>query len=327
MTGLEFFPGWMLGDFRKSKEFKLMNLLEYRNTVMDLINSRIDTFGYNGKPVGITDRMLEASVLFNGFACLFTLDEGKTFQALPANPSENINSAGDWLFAYVYGANGFVKKVKLYLPGITENPSVSRGIGGSSVGKTYNGVLLRENATGYPFIYNISLSAKRLGNCMRAMDVALETMKVPYLIKCDETLKDSILKLYSKIRDNEPLIVGSKGLDLQAIEVLDTKVDPSILSEFREQYNFLQSDIQNKMGSFHNAQPDKNAHILEDELHSDDQDTENQLQKSLTYREKFCEEVNEAFGINMSVYVKDKRITGEEVEGGKSYAENKENDL
>lgn len=315
MIGLDYMPGWLLGDFRKSKEYKLLNALEYGSTIMELINSRLDTFKWNNLPIGVDSRTLEMALLFRGFACLFTLDNGKTFQVLPASPSENINQAGNWLYCYVYGANGFNKKIKLYLPGISENWSVTEGLGSAKVSKLYNGVLCRENATGYPFIYYIILAGKRLANTARAMDTAIEVMKVPYLIKCDESLKESINGLFSRVRDNEPLVISSKGLDLQAVEVLNTKVDPQILGEFREHYNFLSGNIKEKMGVFHNDQPDKNAHILEDELHASDTNTENEVNKCLTYRMKFCEEANEAFGLNISVELRNRNITTDEMEG------------
>lgn len=316
MMNPNFWPAWVMGDFKKCKEYKLLNRIENMNTFMDLVNSRLDTFEWGNLPVGVDSRLLEASLLFRGMFTLFTEDGGQTFNALPASLSENINSQGNYLFAYAYGANGYIKKVKLYLPGITENPAVTQGIGMVGVGKEYDAVLCRENASGYPFIYTITLSTLRLSNIMRAMDTAVETLKVPYVIKCEESLKDSVKEMYKRVRDNDPIIIGSKGLGLEALEILPTSVDTQILAEFREQYNFLQGEIQSKMGAFHNAQPDKNAHILQDELHSDDASTENELQKCLTYRRKFCDECREAFGLNITVKVRNRNITSGEIEGG-----------
>lgn len=313
MTGFECFPRWILGDLRTTREYRLLNALDYRNTVLEMVNKRLVSYKWGGLPLGCSDRVAELSLLFRTGFTLFTLDHEETFQLLPSTPTADINSSADWLYAYVYGANGFTRQIKLFLPGISENPAVREGIHGK-VSKLYEGVFCRENPLCYPFIYYILLAAKRKTNCMRAMDTALETMKVPYVIKCDETLKDSIRDLYKKVRENDPLIISSKGLDLQAVEVLQTGVNPQILAEFREQYEFINSQILEKMGVFHNSQPDKQAHILEDELHADDMDTQSALNLGLTYRRKFCDDAREAFGLDITVEVRDQGISSVELE-------------
>lgn len=321
------FPSIFTEELNKKKEFELYNTIEFTNTCLNLINSRLDTFKWEGLPIGVNERTLELALLFRGFACLYKERDTDNFIALPALPTSNLNASGDFLFAWIYGLNGFNKEVKLYLPGLNDNSLVRDGLGLQSVSSLYDAVLCRENATGYPFIYNILSYSKRISNVIRAMDVATENMKIPYIIKTDESLVNSIKGVYKKVRDNEPIIISSKNLDLTSFDVISTNVNTNILSEFREQYNFLYSEIQNRMGVFHNAQPDKNAHILEDELHSDDLNTESELNKCLTYRKYFCEQCNEAFNLNMNVLIRNRNVTYDEVEDYEYMTDEKEGDI
>lgn len=306
------FPSWLVGDELKKKEYQYLNSIEYQNVFFNLVNSWLDIFEFGGVPIGVSERTILYSYLFRGFCCLFK-EEGH-YLALPAAPSCECNANGDWLYANVYGSNGFNKNIKLYLPGITENPYVEKGISGLNSGGLYSGVLGRINATGYPPIYNIMLSSKRLANVSRAMDTAVETMKVPYIIKTDESLVNSIKSMYSKIKENEPIIISTKTLGLDSLEVINTNINTNTISEFREQYEFLQGCIYSELGIKHNAEPDKNAHILEAELHSEDEATGNSINKQLTYLKKWCEDCNEAFGLSMNVKIRNRSITMDELE-------------
>lgn len=298
-----YFPVWLTGDIfkndKKSDEF--MNTWEYMNTFLNLVNKRIDTFKWEGLPASCSERVIELALLFRGFVGFYRTEEGQ-YLALPASLGAELNVNGDFLDSYIYGVNGFYKHCKNYLSGINDSSVVREGIGLKEVSTLYNCVLGRENAMGFPFIFEILIKSKQLANRERTMDTLIETYKSPLIITCAEEQVKSIKEKFNSIRNNEPLIFEFNPLtskDAKA-EVVNYNINPELLKIVREDYDSIKNELNEKMGLNSNPDSDKKERLLVDEVNANNENIQSEIEKSLVWRRKFCEEVNDAFGLNIS---------------------------
>jgi hypothetical protein len=80
-------------------------------------------------------------------------------------------------------------------------------------------VIIFNNYLRQPYNQYLIMFASRLANCDRTIDVNTTLQKTPWIIKCTESQRLTIQKLFKQYKDNEPLILANKDIDLSSTDI------------------------------------------------------------------------------------------------------------
>lgn len=297
-----FFRGVPLPSNMSAKKLaRYENDVEFVNTFTSLFNSALNIFKWNNLPETCNERFLERSLLLRGAALI--VEENGHFLNLAAVPGDGYNIYGEFTRAYGYGLNGWNKQYSLWVDGAQESPDVTKTAGGYDTGKDFNAVMCRDNKLMFPYVQYLIIAAKRLTETMRSMDVALQNLKMPVIITCEDNTVNSVKEMLANRDANVAAVVGHGSLPVDSFKVWDTKANPAILQVMWEHYERLDNHVKEQLGMNSLAQVNKKERLLVDEVNANNQSVDMNLDKRLKERELFCERVNEAFGLNISVEV------------------------
>lgn len=308
-------------NLTQKKMAKFNNNIEYMNQLVDLINSSLNIFKWEGLPETCNERFLELSFLLRGCA-LMVKDENGNIMNLAAIPSSGYNIYGELTTAFGYGLNGFNKEYKLFIPGSDEAENLAKPAGGYVNNEEAMAVFGRDNAMTYPYINYLITAAKRISDIRRAQDVILQNLKTPVIITCDDAQLSTVKAILEDRENNQSAIVSNGKLPIQSFNIWDTHANPQTLTTVWEHYKNVKADICETIGIYSNPAPDKKERLIVDEVNANNDSTELSIDKRLHYRQKFAEECNEFLGTNISVYI-DKDIINED---NSENIENKEDD-
>lgn len=299
-----------LKNLNERKLAKFETDREFINTFNRLFNMAMNTFKWEGLPETCNVRFLELSLLTYGSAILVK-QEGN-YLNLAFAPGANLNVYGEPLRGYGYGLNGWNKEYKLYVDGMEESGQVLDGVSGKEQ-NTYNGVMCRDNAIMYPYVNYLVTEALRLTRAKRTMDVIAQNLKQPVIITCEESMVKSVKDALNQRGDNVSSIISSGKLPIDSFKVWDTKANPDTLKAMWEHYERLDAQVKEIMGIENLAQVDKRERLLVDEVNANNEATAVNMEYRLNERQKFCERINKAFGLSVSVKVnKEERPHGED---------------
>lgn len=273
---------------------KYRNILEFRQWVNRLINISMIQYTWNNLPDTVDVRLMEWSLLMNGQFAFYQDDEitGGNIWSLPSAAGGTLNIYGYPTTAWIYGFNGFNKKCKPYVPGVTmTNESLQE----------FNAVICYDNALRIRYISYIHNACYRITDTLRSIDVLGKVMKSPYFIKCDSKQVESIKKILEQIDENRWSVYGAKSQFTDQLEILRTEVNPQVMSALWDTYNNHLDIYKDTFGINNNEQSDKNATLIVDEVNSNNNYIGLNCQVRLEARQQFCEIANKKFGLNISV--------------------------
>lgn len=174
-------------------------------------------------------------------------------------------------------------------------------------------VLIFNNYLHTPTINTILLYSRRLYEIERAIDVNVKGQKTPIVILCDESQKFTLKNVYAKYDGNEPVIYGTKNLDLQNIQVLNTAA-PYV----SDKLNILKRQIWNEALTFfgiENANSEKKERLISDEVESNLGGVQAQRFIMLNSRKEACRKINKMFGTNIDVRFRQQLNVGGDDDG------------
>lgn len=271
---------------------------EFINNFQRLFNLSLNTFEWTGLPETCNERFLEMSLLLYGAAII--VEQEGAYINLAFAQGANINVYGEPMNGYGYGLNGFNKEYNLYIDGAEQSSVVVDGIAQKG-SKKYDAVMCRDSRTAYPYVNYLLTAAQRLTRAMRTMDVISQNLKQPVIITCEESMVNSVKENLNQRGDNVSAIISSGKLPIDSFKVWDTKVNPDTLKVMWEHFERLDSQVKELMGINNLAQVDKKERLLVDEVNANNEATEESVEHRLVERQKFCERVNKAFGLEISV--------------------------
>lgn len=176
-------------------------------------------------------------------------------------------------------------------------------------------VVIKNNGIMLPTSNTIQIYALKLANIDRTIDTNIQAQKIPNIIKCTDKQKVSLKRVIDQRNDNEPIIWADKDLDIDGIQVLDTKA-PLVFKDLQLQKHMIWNECMTFLG-INNANMDKRERLVDDEVQANNEQVEASFNIMLKSRERACEEINRIFGTNISVK---KRIqnnpTLDDLEGG-----------
>lgn len=290
--------GWPTNVSKKKIE-QYRNSIEFYNNFMNLYNMALDIFEWIDLPETCNSRFLEQSLLTRGQAIL-TKEPNDHYLNLGSSPGGKWNIYGEPVESHGYGLNGFHKLYNLYIDGADISTDVIRNTSGMLT-YSYDAVLCRDNEAVYPYINYIMIAAERLTNAMRATDTVVQNLKQPVIVTCEESMLNSVRQALNDREANVSAIISSGKLPLDSFKIWDTHANPDTLKVMWEHYERVDCQVHEFFGIDSAAQTDKRERLLVDEVNANENIVSHNLDKRLKEREKFCERVNKAFGLNISV--------------------------
>lgn len=268
-----------MNEFREyEKNLNDITFRDYYNRLSLLAKS---VFKWNNLPNGIDEKWIE-KYLFSEGRCMFFKD---AFRGLMVAKC----------------ADGGV--VNFY-----EEPTILRPVatGYEIISKDYeNGsecVLIRNNDDMIPTRNTIKLYAYRLADISRTIDINVSAMKTPVLITCTEKQRTTLKNVYRQWNGFEPVIFGSKDLDLSGVNVLKTDA-PIVFDKLQIQKHHIWNECMTFLG-INNANMDKRERLVDDEVQANNEQIEMSVDVMLKSRELACKQINAMFGTNISVEVR-----------------------
>ena len=233
-------------------------------------------FEWENLPYSMNARYLERSLYYFGLACFCpTFKFG--WLSLPCLPSAEMNIYGESIQYTAYSSS-------------------------SNFYRTYarsDLVLVRNNYESIPTDLTIRLFARRLYEAERAIDTNIKAQKTPVLILCDEKQRLTLQNVYQKYDGNEPVIFGSKALDISGVEVLKTDA-PFVADKLIQYKQNVWSDVLSFLG-VNNTPYEKSAQLTSNEVNSNLQMLMLSAETMLATRQEAAEQYNKKTGSNISV--------------------------
>lgn len=175
-------------------------------------------------------------------------------------------------------------------------------------GTDYNGIFLTNyedcivipnNDMYMPTVPTLELFAYRLAEVTRTIDVNINAQKTPIIILCNEKQRLTLKNVYRKYEGNEPVIFGTKDLDISGITVLKTDA-PFVSDRLQLQKHAIWNECMTFLG-IGNANQDKKERLVSDEVSANNQQIEYSAQIMLKARQNAAQRINEIFKTDIEV--------------------------
>ena len=248
----------------------------------------LSMFDWVDLPDTMNARYLEMCLYYKGQAGLL-YDENYGFINTQVADSGYINIYGlpTKLNCYSYRYN---EVRDLYVPNTTSE-------------KDKEVVLVMNNYERIPTASSVQLFAYRLAEAQRTADVNMKAQRTPILITTDQKQEFSMRKLYEQYDGNTPVIYADRNanINLEAIRAIKTDA-PFIANQIMD----YQREIWNQFLTFMGLQNlnEKKERLISNEVDSNNELVNLNLQSFLIPRKKACEEFNQKFGTQIDVKVR-----------------------
>lgn len=220
-------------------------------------------------------RFLELSLYEDGKG-VFVKDDELGYMALKVNPSDKLN---------IYN-----------LP----TKVMAWSIGYNKQYEFDDVVYIMNNELQKPTREFMELFAYRLYETERTIDINLQAQKTPILIEGDTKTILTLKNVYMQYSGNTPFIFGNKQFDISnKLNVLKTDA-PYIIDKLDVHKHQIFNDALTVLG-IDNANTDKKERLITNEVESNEQLITYYLNCYYKTRKKACDEINEKFGLDISI--------------------------
>lgn len=263
----------------------MLNLTTFRVLYNHYRNVCLNMFKWEGLPEGIDEVFIERTLFDNGKA-LFFRDPSMSFMCLPCFNGQKLNVYNEPLSWRAIGT-GYNKEFK-----------------------ADDCVLIENNKMRTSTHDTVAFFVRKMYESERTMDSNLITSKVPWFFLCDEKQVMTYKAIFEKIRNNEPAIFGTRGLSLEDVQVLPTKIQflGNDLMDFSH-------SVENKLLTFlgiNNCPVDKKERLVTDEAESNDHLIDVNVGVMLEPRQRAAEAINAMWPeLHVTVDLRHKQKEGE----------------
>lgn len=287
-----------MNDKLNDRMYSMKSIAKYLNdrTITDYI-FRLSllaksVFKWNNLPNGIDEKHIEKYLYTDG-SCLFFKDDTKGYMVARCTGTNTVNE---------------------YDEPTTVRPTATNYIPEKDYENNVDSYVIRNNDDMIPTSYTTDLFAYKLAKIDRTIDVNIESLQMPIIIKCSDKQKLSLKKVISQKQDNEPVIWADKGLDLEGVEVLDLK--PSIVFD---KLAIHKQRVWNEYMTFigiNNSNQDKRERLVADEVDANNEQIEQSAHVMLKARQEACKRINDIFGLKGkdAISVELRKLSYEEIE-------------
>ena len=266
-----------------SNQFEDAMLLNSRTYVDYLERAKkiaLSMFEWVNLPDSMNSRYLEMCLYYKGQAALL-YDEDYGYINTQAADSGYIN---------IYGL-----PTKINCFSYSYNQIRDLYVADSGEEKNKECILVMNTYERIPTCSTIELFALRLAEAQRTADINMNALRTPILIKTDRNQELSMRNLYAQYEGNTPVIYADRNqLDPENIKVFKTDA-PFIAKDVME----YKVQIWNEMLSFLGVSnlSEKRERLVTNEVDSNNELVNLNLQSYLAPRKKACEEFNEKYGL------------------------------
>lgn len=298
----------------------LKNSIAFQNVFNKLLMDGLSRYEFSGLPETINERVLLQSLLWYGGACVFEY-EGSLL-CLPAVPTgAGFNIYGEPSKVWVFSKNnGYNKEVDVYIHGSDESTFLLKGMGGTTASKNAKGVYIRENALAFPFVNQTVFYASAIADTMRTLDTARANIKNPYIIVCEESVKDSVERYFKQRDNNDEFIISSGVFDARKVNLMPIVTNTEALNECTALVEWYENKYRELCGIENSTGLDKKGeNLISAELNVNNDQTKLNPKQSLQYIQTGLNDVNKLFGTNITVDRRTRETTkDDESEGGEN---------
>lgn len=269
-----------------------LNMRSYQYWMYRLRCVAMSAFEWTGlDELGIDSRFVEYCMLNWGMGGFFELREGTgSYAFAQATPMSRLNLYWNPNKIKLMPANGSIGWTRhawywAERLGIVHKP---------------NAIVLWDNIDRTPIYPLLESFARRLENIDRKIDININAQATPYIMDIDERQRQDAINLYQQITGNEPMIIANKNraellqpsvLNLEAPFVAD-KMDDELTKIWYRALTMLGVD---------NTNTEKRERMIDAEATANNEDIMLMRRSRLATRRRFCEQVNERFGLDISV--------------------------
>ena len=260
----------------KNKQFlesARMNNGTYRQYYNRLVELAISMFEWKNLPDTVDPRFLVLTLFADGQAVFFK-DEELGYLALQNAMNGDFDVYRIPINRRAFAVNGYQRK-------LTNKDSVI----------VYNNYLHTNSRL------DADMFARRLYNLDRAIDVNANAQKTPVLIKCSQEERLTLLNVYKQWDGNEPLIMGDKGLNTNAMTVLKTDA-PYVSDKLYQLKTQIWNEALTYMG-ISNINVQKKERLITDEVTRNQGGTIASRYSRLNARRDACKKINAMFGLEV----------------------------
>ena len=237
----------------------------------------LNMFRWEGLPQTIESRHIENS-LFNYGLCLIVNDDDLGFISVPCN----------------YGAYMNVNNVPTEV--ITCGFNYVKTFDYISKDKNKCQLILNNDLAigNEQYIYDYALRMFEVENCIR---VNINQQKFPWFVNTTPNNKKTMETMFEKVMNGEPYILGSKD-QIGSVEVLT--LNTPYIADKLNQYKY---ELEREVLSFHglNNNFEKKERLLVDEVNSNNDFIDRNVELMYRQRQLACESLNKKFGWNVKV--------------------------
>ena len=255
------------------------NVRTYRLYLDQILEIAIARYKWNGLPKTIDERFLELTLCGKNGAVLFFKDENIGHLALPCTMSGRFNVYNIPIQRRAYAVNGYQA---------TRDDTNSVIIYSNQL---HNGMSVYNRLVQY---------AKDLYLIDSIILVNVNAQKTPLMLLADEKQMLTLKNLYMKYDGNQPFIFGDRNdLNPNSIQALVTGA-PYVADKLYE----LKQNIWNEVLTFlgvPNVQMNKKERLITDEVNRGLGGVFASRYSGLLSRRQACDQINEMFGLNISV--------------------------
>ena len=261
----------------------------------------LNRYRWENLPNGIESRYIEEMLYDNGECGMFDHPD-LGLCVLRSSSRENLN---------IYG-----EPTKLSLTGFNEHRTVMMD----------ECVRIMNNDLALPTMPNIVYYARRMAEIDDIIMQNLRQQRVPYLFATDENNSFSMKALYDRIYQGEPAIFIDKEMlkgEPENIMVIPT-VAPYLVDKLQIQKQEMERELLTFLGI--NNTLEKKERLLQDETNSNNQFIKMSSDIGFKQRQLACQQMNEMFGLNVSVVETQDEFQKEVMDDGELYTGNSSDD-
>ena len=254
----------------------------------------LNRYKWENLPNGIESRYIEQMLFDNGECALFDHPD-LGLCVLRSSSRENLN---------IYG-----EPTKLSLSGFNEHRTVMMD----------ECVRIMNNDLALPTLPDIVYYARRMAEIDDIIMQNLRQQRVPYLFATNENNQYSIKSLYDRIYQGEPAIFVDKEMlkgEPENIMVLPTQA-PYLVDQLQMQKQEMERELLTFLGI--NNTLEKKERLLVDETNSNNQFIKMASDIGFKQRQLACEQMNEMFGLNVTIKETQDEFQEEVMEDGELY--------
>ena len=251
-----------------------MTFMQYYNRLVEL---SIAMFEWKNLPDTVDPRYLELKLFTEGQAVFFKDEVLDVYLALGNGGASDLSIYGIPNKRRAIGANGSYSKDLDYK----------------------DSVLIYNNLIHTNSVLDVEMFAKRLYEFDRAIDVNVRAQKTPILIRTKDSQRLTLENVYMQYDGNKPVIFATENFDPDAVSVL--KTDAPFVSDKLYQ---LKTQYWNEALTYlgiSNINITKKERLITDEVTRNQGGTVASRYSRLESRRMACRQINEMFGLNVSV--------------------------